>query len=188
MTFHSQDDKAKVPTGLTTVSKQHPCSCTWNIMSRCLIMILLWLLNTSWYPPWYQACQKQRSNTTQKMKFSIKDFLSKRDQIHRKLRIWSHLRKKSVMENFIFVQCNLFRCYIHRYQKCQAFNIICIRSFSRYDEGALAAWICNQFSSWQAWREKSNDSYYWWRSLWKPEIWKNYKLFNKVFCWKWSWP
>ena len=34
---------------------------------------------------------------TKKMKFSIKDFLSKCDQIRRKLRIWSHL-----MENFIF--------------------------------------------------------------------------------------
>ena len=34
---------------------------------------------------------------------SIKDFFSKCDQIHRKLRIWSHLLKKSVMENFIFL-------------------------------------------------------------------------------------
>ena len=40
--------------------------------------------------------------TAQKMKFSIKDFFSKCDQIHRKLRIWSHLLKKSLMENFIF--------------------------------------------------------------------------------------
>ena len=36
------------------------------------------------------------------MKFSIKDFLSKCDQIRRKLRIWSHLLKKLLMENFIF--------------------------------------------------------------------------------------
>ena len=36
------------------------------------------------------------------MKFSIKDFFSKYDQIRRKLRIWSHLLKKSLMENFIF--------------------------------------------------------------------------------------
>ena len=36
------------------------------------------------------------------MKFSIKEFFSKCDQIHRKLRIWSHLRKKSLMKNFIF--------------------------------------------------------------------------------------
>ena len=42
------------------------------------------------------------SNTAQKMKFSIKDFFSKCEQIRRKLRIWSHLLKKSLMENFIF--------------------------------------------------------------------------------------
>ena len=36
------------------------------------------------------------------MKFSIKDFFSKCDQIRGTLRIWSHLLKKSLMENFIF--------------------------------------------------------------------------------------
>ena len=40
--------------------------------------------------------------TAQKLKFSIKDFFSKCDRIRRKLRIWSHLLKKSLMENFIF--------------------------------------------------------------------------------------
>ena len=40
------------------------------------------------------------TNTAQKMKFSFKDFFSKCDQIRRKL--WSHLRKKSLIENFIF--------------------------------------------------------------------------------------
>ena len=40
--------------------------------------------------------------TTQNMKFSIKDTFSKCDQIHRKLRIWSHLLKKSLNENFCF--------------------------------------------------------------------------------------
>ena len=32
----------------------------------------------------------------------MKDFFSKCDQIHRKLRIYSHLLKKPLMENFIF--------------------------------------------------------------------------------------
>ena len=37
------------------------------------------------------------------MKFSIKYFLSKRDEIRLvTFRIWSHLLKKSFMENFIF--------------------------------------------------------------------------------------
>ena len=43
-----------------------------------------------------------KANTAQKMKFSIEDFFSKCDQIRMKLRIWSHLLKKSSMENFIF--------------------------------------------------------------------------------------
>ena len=38
------------------------------------------------------------------MKFSIKDFFSKCDQIRRKLQIWSHLLKKSLMVNFIFLR------------------------------------------------------------------------------------
>ena len=36
------------------------------------------------------------------MKFIIKDFFSKCDQIHSFLPIWSHLLKKSLIENFIF--------------------------------------------------------------------------------------
>ena len=46
-------------------------------------------------------------NTAQIIKFSIKDFFSKCDQIRRKLRIWSQSLKKSLMENFIFcaVKC-----------------------------------------------------------------------------------
>ena len=40
--------------------------------------------------------------TAQKINSSIKDFFSKWDQIRSFLRIWSHLMKKSLMENFIF--------------------------------------------------------------------------------------
>ena len=40
--------------------------------------------------------------TAQKMRFSIKDFFSKCDHIRSFLRIWSHLLKKALMENFIF--------------------------------------------------------------------------------------
>ena len=45
-------------------------------------------------------------STAQKMKFSMKDFFSKCDQICRKLRIWSYLLKKSLMKNFI--SCAVF--------------------------------------------------------------------------------
>ena len=43
--------------------------------------------------------------------FSIKDFFSKFDQICRKLRIWSHLLKKSLMETLIF-------CAVIAQEKC----------------------------------------------------------------------
>ena len=41
-----------------------------------------------------------QGHTAQKTKFSIKYFVSKCDQICSALRIWSHLLKKSLMENF----------------------------------------------------------------------------------------
>ena len=44
--------------------------------------------------------------TAQKMKFSIKDFFSKCDQIRGFLQIWSHLLKKSIIKNFIF--CSVY--------------------------------------------------------------------------------
>ena len=43
------------------------------------------------------------------MKFSIKHFFSKCDQIRNFLRVWSHLLKKSLMENFMF-SAVLFSC------------------------------------------------------------------------------
>ena len=51
--------------------------------------------------PWFSK-KHYTSRTAQKMKFSINYFFSKCDQIPRKLRIWSHFLKKSLMENFIF--------------------------------------------------------------------------------------
>ena len=45
---------------------------------------------------------KQNNNVAQKMKFSIKGFFCKCDQIHSFRQIWSHLLKKSLMENSIF--------------------------------------------------------------------------------------
>ena len=58
------------------------------------------------------------------MKFSIKDSFSKCDEVGRKLRIWSHLLKKSLIENFIFCAvfleriCFFVGIYFHgRYEK-----------------------------------------------------------------------
>ena len=47
-------------------------------------------------------CKDQTIQTAQNMKFSIKNFSSKCNQIRRKLRIWLHLLKKYLMENFTF--------------------------------------------------------------------------------------
>ena len=47
-------------------------------------------------------------------KFSIKNFFSNCDQIRRKLPIWSHLLKKSLMENFIFAQWKLNQIKINK--------------------------------------------------------------------------
>ena len=47
-----------------------------------------------------------RYHCTKIMKFSMKDFFGKCDQIRSFLRIWSHLPKKSLMENFMFCALN----------------------------------------------------------------------------------
>ena len=44
--------------------------------------------------------------TAQKMKFSVNDFINKRDQIRSFLRIWSHLLKKLLMGNFLCSDIN----------------------------------------------------------------------------------
>ena len=62
------------------------------------------------------------------MKFAIKDFFSKYDQICSFLRIWSHLLKKSFMENFIFL-CSAFlspwKCLL---LKCDKQTIVALKS------------------------------------------------------------
>ena len=55
--------------------------------------------------------------TAQKMKFSIKDFLSKYEQIRSFLQIWSHLLERSIMENFIF--CTVITAYYLKKKKKQ---------------------------------------------------------------------
>ena len=80
------------------------------------------------------------------MKFSIRDFFSKYDQIRSFLRIRSHLLKKSSMENFIFCVANVLLVYsimfvilvikqLHKQLKSVSFhpwNISFINIFNRY--------------------------------------------------------
>ena len=46
--------------------------------------------------------------TAQKKKFTMKGFFSKCEQIRMKLWIWSHVLKKPLIENFIFVPCETY--------------------------------------------------------------------------------
>ena len=64
-----------------------------------LLHIYVYVNLTVDYP---RATSNENTDTAQKMKFYIKDFFRKCDQIRNFLRIWSHLLKKSLMENFIF--------------------------------------------------------------------------------------
>ena len=66
---------------------QHPAYCKQNL-----------------YVAWIYRCFVvfRAYYTAQKIKFSIKNFSSKCDQIRRFLRNWSHLLEKSLMGNFIF--------------------------------------------------------------------------------------
>ena len=54
------------------------------------------------------------TNTAQKMKFSIKDFFGKGEQIHSFLRIWSHWLKRALMENFIFCVVKVSHYYVRK--------------------------------------------------------------------------
>ena len=66
-------------------------------------------------------------DTAQKMKFFIKDFFRKCDQIRSNLRIWSHLLKKSLMENFIFCalweKCFFWSVFPHIQIECK--DLLC---------------------------------------------------------------
>ena len=69
-------------------TKKDRCGTSRHFNEECIFHFSLWI--------------SQSPNTAQKMKLSIKDFFSKCDQIRSFLRIWYHLLKKILMENFIF--------------------------------------------------------------------------------------
>ena len=73
------------------------------------------------------------------MKFSIKDFFSKCDKIRGNLRVWLHLMKKSLMENFIFLSI-AFSETIDAYQDVLATIFVC---------NPLSVFICSNKRSWE---------------------------------------
>ena len=74
----------------------------WTLFTQCALVSVY--ANTGWEKT--TSLVSSVAITAQKMKFSIKDFSSKCEQIRRKRQIWSHLLKKSLMENFIFCTVN----------------------------------------------------------------------------------
>ena len=138
-----------------------------------------------------------------KMNFSIKDFFSKWDQIRRKLRIWSHLLQKSIMENFIF--CVVLRLKFshlneHKYHHKSNDCVSPMCKFGAEIETAkhlfLASLIPCQWKTkypWQSLSDRSFNYKSWWRIFnkyciqgcrerrvggsWKHESWK-----HKIFC------
>ena len=90
-------------------TKNRPMLKTLNDFAVKTKTIELCSLKFKYYPRegWKILRLKMLGGTAQEMKYSIKDFSIKCDQIAKKLRIWSHLLKKSLMESFIF--CALWR-------------------------------------------------------------------------------
>ena len=86
-----------------------------------------------------------------KMKICIKDFFSKCDQMRSFLRIWSHLLKKSLMENLIFCAvktwsrdaCRVFLELIKKHGKAWGVTYSCLSAFSRRHHGLLEFSRCN---------------------------------------------
>ena len=82
--------------------------------------------------------------TAQKMKFSIKDFFSKCDQIRSSLWIWSHSLKKFLIENFIFCAVYVILCAFYPITQEQSLqqvtkqNLPCKRSsFLQHQQSQL---------------------------------------------------
>ena len=96
-----------------------------HFMNRTQRFNLNWQLNP--VPTTYLAelLKSPSYFTVQKMKFSIKDFLSKCNQICSFLRIWSCLLKRFLMENFIF---------------CAVFSNFCNQEKETYSENISSRW------------------------------------------------
>ena len=73
-----------------------------KIIVLCFVFFLYLILLSFLLLFVYFRKECQSMHTAQKIKFSVKAFFSKCDQICRKLRICSHLLKKSLMKNSIF--------------------------------------------------------------------------------------
>ena len=80
-------------------------------------------------------------STAQKMKFSFKDFFSKCDQIRSFLRIWSHLPKKSLMENFSYFTVITIFDKLDSYNQNPFVDIIFKLIITRKNYSKLFIWL-----------------------------------------------
>ena len=104
--------------------------------------------------------------TAQKMKFSIKDFFSKNDQIRIFLRIQSHLLKKSLMENFFF--CTVITRILPKMSRSQGNLTLKFGQLIEYNERYTLIW-----NSCRKWGKGTSS-----RPLfisWKALIWRKSK-------------
>ena len=93
-------------------------------------------------------------HTEQKMNFSFKDLFSKCDQIHRKLRILSHLLMKSLKEKFIFCAVtDAFRRSLQQLLLKEIFNEVAI--YSQF----IFVWRYNTYISLEI--IKSSSGWFW---------------------------
>ena len=96
------------PTSITATTSNNRTSTSITVNMRQSKWSLVYWAPCKFFCDSYKFKKKKRKllifqgDTTRKIKFSIKYFFNKCDQIFRKPRIWWHLLKKSLMENFIF--------------------------------------------------------------------------------------
>ena len=100
------------------------CSCYLNLLhsqkirtfSTTIFVVTYKSFAKNHFLSWVDICKY----APQKLKFSMKDLFSKSDQIRRKLRSWSHLLKKSLIENFFF--CSVLYYASRKATSQQLFN------------------------------------------------------------------
>ena len=89
---------------------------------------------TNWLQERWYRLQKRRKyhntimNTAQNKKFFITDFFSKCDEIRKKLRIWSHILKISVMKTSFFVQWNIWQFTYNSETKIHKWTVSIVNS------------------------------------------------------------
>ena len=79
------------------------------------------------------------------MKFHVKDFFSKCDQIRNFLWIWSHLLKKSLMENFMFCTVNhvVFPAFLSHI--CSYLTSVCVFVCEKFLIDAFLDSLCSGY-------------------------------------------